>query len=597
MSRFSGHWSFDSLPARTLVVFDGRLDNRSDLIAACGGHRGMSALSTDAELAMCAYEVFGIDAAAKLLGDFALALFDPREHRMLLVRDAIGVKPLYYRRTGNSLLFGSAIAAILAQPGVEAKPNDRLLAELMLGRLHRRDDDGTTLFEGIAGVPPAHAAIFSPSTSVVRRYWDFKGGSGSDGKSAAACAEGFRYHFERAVARRVRGDQPVAVAVSGGLDSSSIFCVANACSPPAGQPVGLTYTHRDGSAADESRYIEDLERQSGRAIHHVARPARAELLRGAETLIRRVEAPMIAADSSVNDRLLAIARDAGAAAILTGHWGDQVLFDQAYLIDLLHRGAWRTIGAHLRAFLQWFPDAEGGEFRRQFLTDFLQHDLPRGFRQPMRALRRALRRPPWNDWYSASFLEHIGPDEFAQDLAGGEGTILARSIYREVRSRYHGFCLEWHAKMAAAHGMEAAFPFLDRDLIEFLMGVPGEVLARDGVPKALLREALAGLVPDSILSRRSKADFTQIANEAGSNDHARIVRLLGPEALVVQAGYVDADKLQKGLRTAEKMLEGSASNMASRSLTAVMALEIWLQQFFETRVVNRRQQHGEAALG
>jgi len=198
----------------------------------------------------------------------------------------------------------------------------------------------------------------------------------------------------------------------------------------------------------------------------------------------------------------------------------------------------------------------------------------------MRALRRAWTPPaPWKDWYTDSFLGMVGPDVFGRELSGRTAPTLARAIYREVRSRYHGLCLEWHAKMAEAHGMEAAFPFFDRDLIEFVMGVPGEIFAHDGVPKALLRDGLAGIVPEAILSRRSKGDFTHVANEASRKAYPRIVGLLGPDSLVVQAGYVDADKLQRGLLSAEKMLGGSASCTASWSLTAVLALEIWLREF------------------
>ncbi|HKY23491.1 MAG TPA: asparagine synthase-related protein [Vicinamibacterales bacterium] len=581
MSGFRGHWTFERLPAQTVVIFDGRLDNRAELIAACGHRRGASEHSTDAELALWAYEGFGIDVAAKLLGDFAMALFDPREHRIVLARDSIGVKPLYYRQTGPSLFFGSDIKWILAQTGIQAKPNEHLLAGLMLGRLHRQDDDGTTLFEGISGVPPAHVAIFSPAASVVRQYWDFTGDRESSDKCAGEYADGFRFHFERAVARRIRGDKPTAVAVSGGLDSSSIFCVAHRLAADAHPPVGLTYTHRDGSPADETRYVADLERYCGQHIRHVDHLVTAGLTAHTEALIRRVEAPMIAADSHVNDRLLAAAHEAGAGAVLTGHWGDQMLFDQAYLIDLLHRGAWRSIASHLRAYPEWFPDTGGSHFRRRLLIDFLQYDMPQELRRPMRVVRRAWKRPaPWRDWFSAPFLAQLGPDEFARGLSGGTGTILACALYREVRSRYHGLCLEWHAKMAAAHGMDAAFPFLDRDLIEFLMGVPGEILARDGMPKALLRDGLAGVVPETILSRRSKGDFTEAANRTSRKDYPGIVRLLGPDSCVVQAGYVDADKLHRGLRGFEGLLDSSTSCAASWGLTAVMALEIWLREFF-----------------
>ena len=170
-------------------------------------------------------------------------------------------------------------------------------------------------------------------------------------------------------------------------------------------------------------------------------------------------------------------------------------------------------------------------------------------------------------------------------------TALARALYREVRSQYHHFCLEWNAKVAASYGVEAAFPFLDRDLVEFLMGVPGAVLAREGVPKALLRESLQGAVPDAILRRRSKGDFTEDVNRSTRQGFASLVNLLGPDPLAVQLGYLDADKLKRGLAAAGTALEHSTTSVISWRVTAVAALEIWLRQFIGHPETSREDMH------
>ena len=572
-------------PSGTRLVFDGRLDNRDDFVEDLRRHEDVSAATPDAELVAAAYDGFGLDFARHLLGDFSLALFDARERRVVLARDAIGIRPLYYRHTSTSLRFASEIKALLADAEAEARPNDRLLAELLLGHLHRQDDDGSTFFEGIHGVPPAHVGIFTATRSEIRRYWDFDGHPASSGKSFEECAEGFRHHFQRAVRRRLRSVHPVAVAVSGGLDSSSIFCVASRCGE-ATPLVGLTYTTRDGQPSDESAFVEDVERASGRSVEFLEPPA-AGLLFQSDELIRSAEAPMLSAQWFRGDRLLRAAQTGGARTLLTGHWGDQVLFDQAYLVDLFHDGSWRTVRSHLKEYLRWVPDARGNEFTRRFLADLLQYDLPHWVRRALRAARRSWRQPaPWDDWYAERFRSAAGPDVFARDLSGTavngrshSPTVLARALYREVRSRYHGLCFEWNNKVGSMYGVDHAFPFLDRDLVEFLMGVPGTVLVRDGVPKALLRGALCGAVPDSILQRRTKGDFTADVNQSSRRDCPAARRMLGRDALVVQLGYVDADKLRSGLAALDGALEGSASCVASWRLMAVVALELWLRRF------------------
>ena len=562
-----------ALPA-VRIAFDGRLHDRDDLIAACRACRHISPTSSDVELVSASYEIFGPDFARRLLGDFAVAIVDARERRMVLARDAMGIRPLYYRRTKTSVVFASDTKTLLADPDFHASPNNQLLAELLLQRTHRRPSDESTLFAGVSQVPPGYVAVFTGSDTQLHRYWDF-GECPADGRrSFDAYAEEFRHRFERAVKRRIRSPHPVGVSVSGGLDSSAIFCSAAAF---ADVPVvGFTYTSHDGGTSDESVFVAEVERACGRQIHHIDAPDAGPLFQSAD-VIKVVEAPMLDGQWFRGARLMDAVRSSGARTLLTGHWGDQVLFDQAYLVDLLRRGEWRTVNRHLNEYLRWFPDASGSEFRLQFGSDVLEYALPRCARRAVRTVARGWNQPaPWDDWYCEPFRRQARSDVFPH--APG-ATALARSLYREVRSQYHHFCVEWNAKIAASYGVEAAFPFLDRDLVEFLMSVPGPVLAKDGVPKALLRESLRGIVPETILSRRTKGDFTEDVNRSTRHGFAAMVDLLGPDPLGVQLGYLDADKLKSGLAASRAALEHSTTSVIGWRVTAVVALEIWLRQF------------------
>lgn len=583
------------------LVFDGRLDNREELIAALRDGHDVSTHTSDPALAAAAYEAFGVEVAARLNGDFALVVFDPREHRLVLARDAIGVRPMYYRHTRESLIFASEIKALLMHPQVTVRPNDRVLAGLLLSQLHLQDDDGTTFFDGIRSVPPSHVAIVSAADGTVRRYWDFDPDEPSRRTSFEECAETFRVHFQRSVQRRLRTVHSVAVSVSGGLDSSSIYCVAQELCRHDGTDgshvMGLTYTSHDGSWADESRFVDAIERHCGHPIQYVdAGPP--GLLNRSRELIRHVESPMLDAQWNRSDQFLTAVRDSGARVLLTGHWGDQVLFDQAYLIDLLRSFSWRTIRAHLSEYRHWFPDAEGGEFERRLLADVVQYALPHWVRRGIRAVRAARRRSASpDDWYTKHFRDRAPSDMFRHDLSPSRtssATVLARSLYREVRSRYHVLCLQWDNKMASMYGLDMAFPFLDRDLIEFVMSVPGELLSRNGVPKALLREALRGIVPDQVLRRTWKADFTHIVNDGIGREYPQLVGILRPDALVVQLGYVDADKLERGLLTMRAEVGAATSCVASWHLSKLLALELWLQEFVGG---GGNQQEGERWAG
>jgi len=575
------------------VVFDGRLDNRAELVQQLQNHCESPAAISDAALAAAMYDLKGSTFAKQLEGDFAVAVFDGSARRVVLARDAIGVRPLYYRRTPATLTFASEVKALLVDATIAVRPNDALLAGLMLGQLHRRDHDGSTLFSDIFEVPPAHAAVFDVRTSDVRRYWDFDGRVPQTLRSFDEYVEEFRRLFETAVRRRVRGSEPIAVAVSGGLDSSSVFAVAGRAS--TAPLMGLSYSTDDGGPADESGYLADLERASGMAIRAVNVRSSEDALFRANELVRRVEAPMANAEWRRADGLVAAAQESGARTLISGHWGDQLLFDQAYLVDMLHAGRWRTLRAHLREYPAWFPEASRGEFAARLAADVLEFDLPRSARNAVRLARRRWQKPaPWDDWYSDRFKAQAAPDVFAEELnsAGASGaiTVFARAIYREVRSRYHGLCFDWHNKLAAAHGVDRAFPFLDRDLVAFVMKVPGGLLARNGQPKAMLRSAMREILPVSIVARRTKGDFTAAVNAARRRETRAIGELLTKDALVAQLGYVDVDKLARGLDAVTAASEESRSSVASWRVTALVALELWLREFAGTETGTRTRE-------
>jgi asparagine synthase (glutamine-hydrolysing) len=577
---------FDTQPvvrsSGTGLVFDGRLDNRDTLIAQLREHFDVCDQTPDAVIAASCYDAFGTDFARHLLGDFAVAVVDLRERRVVLARDAIGIRPLYYRRTQAAFAFASEVKGLLADPRIEARPNTRLLAQLALGHLHRHGDDGSTLFDAIEGLPASHVGVFSETRARIWRYWDFDAHCTERGSFQEYACQ-FRHYLQQAVERRLRGGRPVAIAVSGGVDSSSIYCLAQDAAP--GTPVGLTFSTRHGEASDESAYIAEIERIRRTTIQYLDPPF-AGLLSGSDDVIAWTEAPMLDAQWFRGSALLAAAKAAGAGTLLTGDWGDQILFDQAYLVDLLHAGRWGTVRAHLAEYYKWFPDATD-EFGRRLLVDVFEYDVPRWLQRAIRAARRPwAQRAEWDDWYSRAFrdeAERASLDDHLRLADAAKATSLMRALYREVRSRYHALCLEWNNKTCARYGIDYSVPFLDRDLLDFVMKVPGPMLVRDGVPKALLREALSGTVPASILQRRSKGDFTADVNRASRHDYPSIVQMLGPDALAVQFGYVDADKLRRGLSMLEGALDGSASCAAAWGLARLVALELWLRRFIPPR--------------
>lgn len=568
----------------SVLVFDGRLDNREELLASFDPSPGVTADSPDPALILAAYQAFGDAFSERLAGDFALGLFDPARQQLLLARDAIGVKPLYYARTGDTFLFASEIKALLIHPQVSPRPHDDVLARFLLNGVH--DVEGRTFFQGVQSLLPAHMATLSRRGFVTRRYWDFDPSRRTRFGSFPEYAEAFRDCFQRAVSRRLRSAYPVAVSVSGGLDSSSIFCLAHtlARARPDRYPaiLGVSYTSPAGSPSDEAAFLQEIEREYGVHIERVPMGA-VGLLNGSSAAVWHVEAPFLDEQWNTTHVFLSIVRRLGARVLLTGHWGDQMLFDQAYLVDLVRRLAWAEARAHLNEFGRWFTDADPRLFRRFFVRDLVKYHLPEGLIPMLRGLRVRLARPSRDRaWYTAAFRQRTRRSAWRSTLGyGGFATTHARSLYEEIRSSNHVLSMEWNDKVAAMHGLEMAFPFLDRDLLSFLMSIPGEVQTWKGVPKALLREAMRGLLPDAIVRRTWKADFTHLVNQGMERDFTEVVERLQADAVAVRLGYVNRDAMSAELGRLKDGLRGHRDAQIAWALSDLLGLEMWLQVFFE----------------
>lgn len=581
--------------AGAAISFDGRLDNRRDLIDCCGliecslreGRRdaaGAPLGASDAALALGAYMCFGDDFVARLNGDFALALLDSRRRRLVLARDAMGARPLYYRVLSNAVVFASEIKSILAHPDIDARPDEDVLADLLLNGYY----DGTgTCFKDIRGVQPGRLIVISPSASTscsveVRRHWDFPDTTLRHA-SFAEYEAAFRSLFGQAVHRRLRSVHPVAVSVSGGLDSSAVFCQAAALSDAGEEaaPVqGFSLTFPDGTPASETDFVEAIRGSvpGSRARIRGLPCASFRLLAHAERAIWHLEMPQLLWDA--RQALLDRARRAGCRVVLDGFFGDQMLAGQGYLVDLARRGRWLRVGRSLGELAAWCSDVPPEFFVRQFRADLLRSLAPCWAMNTARRLRgrcRSARRYP--SWYARSFRER------ALERALGRPAVPRRhsswhaeQCYRFATSPHYLALLQQSTQAGSMHGLELSCPFRDRDLVAFLMAIPGEIVNWRGAPKGLLRHALTGVLPERIRLRRSKADFTALNNQAVLAERPAMLGLLGRDSAAAQAGFVDAAALRNCLQGLPAQL-GDQDVTFGWKITGACALELWLRVF------------------
>ncbi|MBL0141399.1 MAG: hypothetical protein IPP91_04890 [Betaproteobacteria bacterium] len=563
------------------ICFDGRLDNRDEIVRDLAPELNADAEGlADSSLALACYRRYGEGFAAQLNGDFALALFDTDARRLVLARDVMGMRPLYYGSSRDTFIAASEIKAILAHPDVEAQPDDDALADALVGG--NPNELRITLFRDVRRVLPGQTVVVTPEGMKEFQHWDFDPTRQVRLGSFAEYAEALRGLFEQAVRRRLRAEGAVAVTVSGGLDSSAILCQADLLGR-SGSVIpavhGISRLYPEGSAADERRYLDAIEAQHRIAIRRL--PPSPNRTATDNAWPWRMEYPELPGGNDLD--CLEAARELGCSVVLDGFMGDQVLWTAAPFYEDLRAFHWLGVRRKFRSLCESMTDCTPQGLRQEILHGFARDLAPDALLVPYRAIRRAMGRSRAPNWYSEN-LREIGyrRGQMQRRLAAPFASKHTELSYTLARSPDISMTFEKFNKVAAWYGMERAYPFADRDLVAFLMAIPGDVVQRDGVYKGLFREAMRGILPEAIRLRYSKADFTQEESDAASALSATgLDELFGPGSQAVSRGYVDAASLPAALIQVRAQLSDQ-DFLPSKQLNELVSFERWLRSFFDS---------------
>lgn len=481
-------------PAGTRLTWTGRLDNRTELLAELSVNAASN--PTDAQIVSWLYERKGGDCLARLVGDWSLSTVSDLDEKLLLAVDFLGARPLYYLRTVDSVAWSSILEPLLLLAGTRFT----LCEEYAAGWLYGFPSAELTPYREIRAVPPGSSVEFTRNGVRVERHWKF-----SEQESAQSCGdaefeEGFRYFFARAVRRRLRSSRPVLSELSGGMDSSAIVCVADQLlkDDPALAPRLDTLSYLNDAEPDwnERPFVEAVEHHRGRSGHHIDVSGKLELIPRRDEN-RFPSTPSHGILLSLPQRQVSnYLEETGIRVILSGLGGDEttggVPDGNAELADLLVGGELSTFLK--RAVLWCLPT-------RQPLIcvvgSVLGHFVPRQLFEP-RLLRN---RVPW----IAKKLERNARD----NPACAPLKLSVRGPRPSVQENLH--TLEdlrrqiARASTPSSQARERRYPFLDRDLLEFLYNAPREQIIRPGRRRSLMRRALSGIVPEAVLERKRKA--------------------------------------------------------------------------------------------
>ena len=545
-----------------VVTFDGRLDNREELLAAV---EPRDRSCSDGELTLHAYRRWGVDVVHHLVGDFAFALWDEAQQQMLCVRDPIGIKLFHYAFDDGTFVFGSEIKQILQWPGAERELDTRQLGHLLS---LRNGDPDRTFYRGIHRLPAGHYLVASRGGVVERAYWEPDLTRQLHLKSDEDYVERFRELFKEAVRARLRAIGPVGVMVSGGMDSTSIFATAQRIAqedpsgPRAPELHSFSWVFPTLPTVDESKYIREVVGEAGPHTHYIDGDDLWSLKQPPGPVVPRDE-PYLAPHEALLRETFEEARRAGARTLLTGQGGELTLVDWRHLVHLLRNLRWGTVRAALRG-VQSQP-------RRAFYRRLVKEMLPGWM-----VNRTSPQQPAAPPWTHPAFLETAGVDRSNPTEAAINRRYAQRHqrvLHTTIAATGQSPWTVWADQSPAEAGVELRHPFWDVRLVKFLASIPAERFLDVRWSKMLLRRAMDGVLPPQVRWRTERTSFRGLARRGMAERGTARLRGMTNDMELHRRGVVDQRRFSDAF---SRYCEGD--DTYRNHLWAVFAVEEWLRQ-------------------
>ncbi|TMQ73886.1 MAG: asparagine synthase (glutamine-hydrolyzing) [Candidatus Eisenbacteria bacterium] len=498
------HQPMASADQRLWIVFNGEIYNflglRAELERA--GHRFRS--RSDTEVLLRLYETEGLGCLRRLRGMFAFAVWDARAHELVLVRDRLGVKPLFYHVGREGLTFASELKAVLQDPAVARVTAPAALDQYLT---YQYVPAPHCVFRDVRKLPPGHWLRYRDGRVEIQRYWQLHYQPKRRAGTAAELRDvehELRLRLEEAVRLRLVSDVPVGAFLSGGIDSGAVVAMM---SRSLDQPVRTFSIAFDDERYDESAIARRVaERFGAQHTEFSVRPDVVDLL---PALARHYDEPYADASAIPTYILAELARQQ-VTVVLNGDGGDECFagYDR-YRANQIAQALGPLAGvlgsAPARALVGALPHGHGTRDTRWRLKRFVEH---------LRASPVA-RNLAWLSQFDAGAKVGLYTEAFRREVAGPDAgeivlahqrgadaaAFLDRVLAADVAT-YLPDCLLVKVDMATmAHGLEARSPFLDHTLMEFAARLPAEVKLRRGRSKWILRRALRGILPREVLAR------------------------------------------------------------------------------------------------
>lgn len=496
-----GHQPISNEDGRIWVMLNGEIYNypelRQDLIAR--GHQFRT--RSDTESIVHLYEEYGEDCFGRLRGMFAIALWDSRERKLLLARDRVGKKPLFYARDDKRILFGSELKALLAANGMPRAIDKEALADYFsFGYVPAPK----TIYAAVRKVLPGHYLVVSEKEFRETSYWDLSFGN-IENRSEEEWAEILRHQICEATRVRLMSDVPLGAFLSGGVDSSSVVAMMTHLMK---RPVTTCSIGFEDKEYDEAGFARQIAQQF-KSEHHeeTVRPSAVEIL---DKLVWHYDEPFADSSAIPTYYVSKVARNHVTVA-LGGDGGDESFTGyRRYMLDHYENRLRQRVPASVRSHVfgplgKWYPALAWA---------------PRIFRG--KATFQSLARTPLEGYFnSISYFrpgekQHLFTRDFSKNLGGydslevlryhydraGTDDLLSRIQYVDIKTYLPDDILAKVDRASMAVSLEVRAPLLDHHLLELAARIPSSLKLRGRTGKYIFKKAMSSALPDGILNRK-----------------------------------------------------------------------------------------------
>jgi asparagine synthase (glutamine-hydrolysing) len=555
-----------------ILTWDGRLDNRKDLIADLRSN--LEADPTDVAIVAAAFEHWGMKCFGQLRGDWAVTIWNPQENRLIVAIDYVGIRHIFYHRQQRRLLWCTDLASLVLLSDGQFRIDEDYVA----GYLATWPRGDLTPYHNVRAIPPGHFLSFHSGHEATKDRWWFPPTSEATHTTDDDYEDGFRCLLRQSVQRRLNSHAPVIAELSGGLDSSSIVCLADdvvqSSGPLRERLDTLSYINLSEPAADDWAYIRIIEQKRKRhGIHiDVSCNTKQPSLQG----LTFVPEPgsLDTCYGPLDRQRSLILKTGGYRVVLSGIGGDEVLGGiadpSAQLADLLVTLRLTRLVTYL---IQWSLAKRVPAIH--LIGAAMLHLLPTYFG------RYFARHKVIDDWVRSEFAKRTSMDRysFAPSDLGCRRWLPSRRAFIGNLQAIGDMMI--HLQRNPLVMEEKRYPYLDQDLIHFLLTIPASQLLRPGQRRSLLRRALRGIVPSEILLRRTKQTSARMPLSIVA-DHWEELSMAFGSPVCADLGFISAPLFRNKL---EHIRDGSANSLVGVMRT--ISLELWIRDQILRGLIDR----------